>query len=544
MSNKNQIIGNLPEITSVDANNNIIGLDVDDINVGNLSVSGNLSVVASDIDLGPVETVHIEGGANGQVLTTNGSGNLSWTTVGSNATGVTQIVAGNNVTIDPAGGTGVVTINSVPVENGVVRIIAGNNITISPEDGTGAVTINATGGGSSTPGGADTQLQYNNNGNFGGIPSVTYNSGVFTISDIEQLSIGGGDAQFVLSTDGNGNLSWVPQGGGGGGSILFQTVAWQAGLGPATDAYYWNGAASVPNPKPLLISYIIPDTANQINLLTIDGTAVSNATITVTDTGFTVPAVNIPNNVQTATDALTMILKVSNSGTNIELGQTVLTPVLEPLDPFTTTGTLTATPTNPTAVPYWLTQGNGTVTASGLQVGGGSLANVTYTLLQNSSSIATSPVRTSFSNYQFTNVPVGTGYSLSAAINGVGLHGADPTVATTVTSTGTVNIVAQTYTPTFTKLTNSATVPTFTTSDTYIAQPFSIGQNVPAPATDPGEYFWIATPTNTPRTFKFFAGSLEVVVTPDASGTNTISGQAYNVYGFTAIDTPIILIIS
>jgi hypothetical protein len=239
-----------------------------------------------------------------------------------------------------------------------------------------------------------------------------------------------------------------------------------------------------------------------------------------------------------------MILKVSNSGTNIELGRTVLTPVLEPLDPFTTTGNLTATRTNPTAVPYWEPQGNGSVTASGLQVGGGSLANVTYTLLQNASTIATSPVRTSFSNYQFTNVPVCTGYSLSASINGIGLHGANPSVSTTVASTGTVSIDAQTYTPTFTKLTSSSSVPTFTTSDTYIAQPFAIGQNVPAPATAPGEYFWIATPTNTARTFKFFAGSLEVTVTPDVSGTNTISGQAYNVYGFTAIDTPIVLIIS
>jgi hypothetical protein len=99
--------------------------------------------------------------------------------------GVTQIIAGTNVTISPAGGTGAVTINSsgtggstdtgsllrtasvnlntitftkgdgstFPITvntgsgGGVTQIVAGTNVTISPAGGTGVVTINSTGGG-------------------------------------------------------------------------------------------------------------------------------------------------------------------------------------------------------------------------------------------------------------------------------------------------------------------------------------------------------------------------------------------------------------
>ena len=51
-------------------------------------------------------------GTNGQVLTTNGSGAFSFTTVSGGVSGVSKIIAGTNVTISPTGGTGDVTINS------------------------------------------------------------------------------------------------------------------------------------------------------------------------------------------------------------------------------------------------------------------------------------------------------------------------------------------------------------------------------------------------------------------------------------------------
>ena len=53
-------------------NNSIIGF-------GNINISGNLTIGNNGtVTLGSVNNVKIIGGANGQVLSTDGSGNLSW----------------------------------------------------------------------------------------------------------------------------------------------------------------------------------------------------------------------------------------------------------------------------------------------------------------------------------------------------------------------------------------------------------------------------------------------------------------------------------
>ena len=43
-------------------------------------------------------------------------------------------------------------------------------------------------------------------------------TGVGNLGNVSNLVITGGSANYVLSTDGQGNLSWVAQSGGGGGS--------------------------------------------------------------------------------------------------------------------------------------------------------------------------------------------------------------------------------------------------------------------------------------------------------------------------------------
>jgi hypothetical protein len=85
-------------------------------------------------------------------------------------------------------------------------------------------------GGNGTPGGVNTQLQYNANGVFGGTATATYNSttGVLTISNllaafsslgnVGNVKILGGESGQYLQTDGTGNLSWANGGGGGNGS--------------------------------------------------------------------------------------------------------------------------------------------------------------------------------------------------------------------------------------------------------------------------------------------------------------------------------------
>lgn len=66
------------------------------------------------------------------------------------------------------------------------------------------------------PGGSNTQLQFNDNGILGGIPNVTWNGNILNLGNIESLAIAGGSPGYVLSTDGNGVLSWSVGGGGGG----------------------------------------------------------------------------------------------------------------------------------------------------------------------------------------------------------------------------------------------------------------------------------------------------------------------------------------
>jgi hypothetical protein len=68
------------------------------------------------------------------------------------------------------------------------------------------------------PGGSNTQLQYNNNGVFAGISTVTYNGSNISLGDISTVKIDGGVNGYVLQTDGSGNLTWTAQTGGNAGN--------------------------------------------------------------------------------------------------------------------------------------------------------------------------------------------------------------------------------------------------------------------------------------------------------------------------------------
>jgi hypothetical protein len=87
------------------------------------------------------------------------------------------------------------------------------------------------GSGNGVPGGTNSTVQFNNLGNFGGNDSFTFNSSsqLLTISninvttssnlgDVSNITILGGSPNYVLSTDGLGNLSWQEAGGGGNGT--------------------------------------------------------------------------------------------------------------------------------------------------------------------------------------------------------------------------------------------------------------------------------------------------------------------------------------
>jgi len=111
--------------------------------------AGGISTVANGL-VANVGDVHIYGGSNGYYLQTNGAGNLSWSAV-------TALSLNAN-------------INNVHISGGV-------NGYVLQTDGTGNLTWTAQtggGGGNGSPGGSNTQVQYNNAGAFGGHVGFTY----------------------------------------------------------------------------------------------------------------------------------------------------------------------------------------------------------------------------------------------------------------------------------------------------------------------------------------------------------------------------------
>jgi hypothetical protein len=110
-----------------------------------LTVNGNLNATPSaNVTLGNVANIHITGGLNGYVLSTDGAGNLSWT----------------------AGGGG---------------------------------------GGNGVPGGSNTQVQYNDNGEFGGSAFLTFNESTDTFQVAGNLianstQLGAGVYKFSTSS--------------------------------------------------------------------------------------------------------------------------------------------------------------------------------------------------------------------------------------------------------------------------------------------------------------------------------------------------------
>ena len=98
------------------------------------SATGNSTIT----NTAPDQTVVITGTGDTVVTGTYPSFNIS------SDSGVTQILAGTDISISPGGGTGIVTINSTS-QGGVTSIVAGDNVTLSPISGLGDVTVSAPG---------------------------------------------------------------------------------------------------------------------------------------------------------------------------------------------------------------------------------------------------------------------------------------------------------------------------------------------------------------------------------------------------------------
>jgi len=161
-----------PNITTVGS---LLGLTVSNATgVVNFTTTANIA-------LGPVSNVHITGGSNGQYLQTDGSGNLSWSTVSTNPSNISN--GNSNVSISTANG----------------------NITMSAVGNANIVTVTGTG--------ANISGTLNTTGN------VTFTGSNISLGNVGNVRITGGTANYVLSTDGAGNLDWVAQSGGNAANV-------------------------------------------------------------------------------------------------------------------------------------------------------------------------------------------------------------------------------------------------------------------------------------------------------------------------------------
>jgi hypothetical protein len=135
-----------------------------------LTVSNATGVVdfttTANVTLGGVGNLHIAGGTNGYVLQTDGSGTLSWVAQSGGGT-ISNISNGNS------------NVN-IPSSNGNINVSAVGNANVVVITGTGA-NINGT-------------LNVTGQSNLGAVGNVV---------------ITGGTANYLLSTDGSGNLSWT-----------------------------------------------------------------------------------------------------------------------------------------------------------------------------------------------------------------------------------------------------------------------------------------------------------------------------------------------
>jgi hypothetical protein len=217
---------------------------------GTLYGLGNVNFATSpDINLGQPSNIHIAGGLAGYILSTDGSGNLSWIENNANAGlpggNTTQIqfndggvfggvanftfnqysntltvdnantiktTVGSNLTVNTGGKLNVLgnlSANTSPNVSlgyvGNIHIFGGTNGQVLTTDGLGNLAWQTTtSNGNGVPGGSNSQIQYNDNGLFGGSPYFTFNSATTTLTvagDLiaNSIEIGSGIYKFSKS---------------------------------------------------------------------------------------------------------------------------------------------------------------------------------------------------------------------------------------------------------------------------------------------------------------------------------------------------------
>ena len=165
------------------------------------------------------------GNANGVSGNTIGNINIGSLAANANVASPTSINIGQANTPTVIGGninvTGVTNLGNV----GNVIITGGTANYVLSTNGSGNLNWVAQSGGGGTPGGSNTQLQFNDNGTFGGISTVTWNGSNISLGAVGNVKVTGGVNNEVIRTDGTGNLSF---------SSIAQTLLVGTRAGPYT----------------------------------------------------------------------------------------------------------------------------------------------------------------------------------------------------------------------------------------------------------------------------------------------------------------------
>jgi len=132
--------------------------------------------------------------SSGSLTVKNSVGSPSFTVVASSGD---TTVGGTFSSVGAATFTTGLSGSITRLANGTSYLVAGTNVTITSASN-GQVTVSSTGGGGS-PGGSDTQIQFNNAGSFGGAEGVTYTTATYTLG-ADNLSVTGSSGLSVLQT--------------------------------------------------------------------------------------------------------------------------------------------------------------------------------------------------------------------------------------------------------------------------------------------------------------------------------------------------------
>jgi len=209
-----------------------------------LTVSNATGVVnfttTANVTLGAVGNLHISGGTNAYVLSTDGAGNLSW--VAQSGGGGGSNIANGNSNVSIASSNGNITMSAVGNANIVVVTGTGLEVTgtanVSGNLSAGNISAGSGSGGSITGGnlvsanyftGTLTTAAQPNITSVGSLTGLTVSNSTgvvnftttanVTLGAVGNLHISGGTANYVLSTDGAGNLSWAEQTGGNAANV-------------------------------------------------------------------------------------------------------------------------------------------------------------------------------------------------------------------------------------------------------------------------------------------------------------------------------------